>query len=60
MLFLGGGATIARTPLLDIFSFGDNIPVNLLEMLYLQGHLDDGDNKNGTLVYIRVLEHMKN
>ena len=38
LLFLGGGATITRTPLLNALASGGNIPVAVLDILYYQGN----------------------
>ena len=45
LLFLGDDVTITRCPLLNIISSENNIPVSVLEIVYCQGRLSDG-NKN--------------
>ena len=46
LLFLGDGATISRCPLLNILDSAKNIPVAVLEIVYFQGYLDDGNKKD--------------
>ena len=45
LLFLGYGATISRSPLLNILDSEKNISVSVLEIVDCQGHLADS-NKN--------------
>ena len=45
LLFLGDGATISRCPLLNILASTKKILVSVLEIVYCQGHLANG-NKN--------------
>ena len=59
LLFLGDGATISRYPLLNIMDSGGKKLVNVLEIVDCQGHLNDGNKKDGTLICNRFLNHMK-
>ena len=59
MLFLGNGATISRCPLLNILDSEKNIPVSVLEIVYCQGNLSDGNKKDGTFICNRFLYQMK-
>ena len=59
LLFLGDCATISRCPLLNILASAKNIPVSVLEIVDFQGHLSDGNKKDGTLICNRFLNHMK-
>ena len=45
LLFLGDGATISRCPLLNILASAKNLPADVLEIIYFQGHLADGNKK---------------
>ena len=45
LLFLGDGSTISRCPLINILDSGGEIPVSVLEIVYFQGHLSDGNKK---------------
>ena len=58
-LFLGDGATISRYPLLNIMASAKKIPVTVLEIVDCQGHLADGNKKDGTFICNRFLNHMK-
>ena len=51
LLFLGYGATISGCPLLNILASGKNIPVAVLGIVDYQGHLSDGNKKDGTFIY---------
>ena len=59
LLFLGDGATISRCPLLNILDSAKNIPVAVLEIIDCQGHLADGNKKDGTSICNRFLNQMK-
>ena len=59
MLFLGDGATISGYPLLNILDSGENIPVAVLEIVYCQVHLADGNKKYGTFICNQFFYHMK-
>ena len=59
MLFLGDGATTSRIPLLNILVSGRNIPVAVLELIYCQGHLAYGEEKDGTFICNRFIEHKR-
>ena len=50
MLFLGDGATTSRCTLLNMLSLGENIPVDILEIIDCQGHLSDGNKREGTFI----------
>ena len=50
LLFLGDGDTISRLPLLNIMASGENTPFAILQIVYLQGHLADGNKKDGTFI----------
>ena len=50
LLFLGDGAKISRCPLLNILASTKNIPVAVLEIIDCQGHLADGNKKDGTSI----------
>ena len=45
LLFLDDGATILRCPLLNILDYVKSIPVAILEIVYCQGRLADGNKK---------------
>ena len=59
LLFLGDGAIISRCPLLNKLASVKNIPGDVLEIVDCQGHLADGNKKDGTLVCNWCLNHMK-
>ena len=59
LLFLGDGATISRVPLLNILVSGKNLPVAVLELVDLQGHLADDGTNNSIFIYNRLLDHFK-
>ena len=59
LLFIGDSDTISRTPLLNILVLCKNIPVEVLELVYSQGHLADGGKKYGPFICNRYLEHLK-
>ena len=59
LLFLGDGATISRFTLLNILNYVKNIPVAVLEIVNCQGHLADGNKKDGTFICNQFLKHMK-
>ena len=59
LLFLGDGATISRFLLLNILTSAKNISVSVLEIVCCQGHLADGNKKDGTSICNRFLNHMK-
>ena len=59
LLFLGGGATISRCPLLNILASDKNIPVDVLEIFYCQGHLADGNKKGVTFICNHFLNNMR-
>ena len=50
LFFLGDGAKIPRCPLLNILDSVKNIPVAVLEIVDCQGHLADGNKKDGTFI----------
>ena len=50
LLFLEDGATILRFTLLNILYYVKNIPVSVLEIVDCQGHLADGNKKDGTFI----------
>ena len=58
-LFLGDGATISRVPLLNILVSRTNLPVSVLELVYCQGHLEDGGKKMEPLYVIYLLSTLK-
>ena len=59
LLFLGGGATISRCPLLNILASGKNIPLSVLDIVYCQGDLSEGNNKYGILFCNLFLKQIK-
>ena len=59
MLFLGDGDTISRCPLLNILDSGGNIPASFGGIVNYQGHLDDGNKKDGTFICNKFLKHMR-
>ena len=59
LLFLGYGATISRVPLLNILVSGNNLPVAVLELVDLQGHLADGGIKNRIFICNIFLDQFK-
>ena len=50
LLFLGDGATISRCPLLNILASSKNIPADVFEIIYFQGHLADGNKNDATFI----------
>ena len=58
LLFLGNSATLSRCPLLNILASAKK-PVAVLEIVYFQGHLTDGNKKDGTFICNILLNHMK-
>ena len=58
LFFLGDGATISRCPLLNILSPTKNIPVTVLKIVDCQGHLADGNKKDGIFICSQFLNHM--
>ena len=56
LLFLGDGDTIYIIPILNILVSGKNLPVSVLELVDLQGHLEDGGKKDGSFICTRFLE----
>ena len=59
LLFLGEGATIYRITLLNILVSGKNLPVAVLENFDCQGHLADGEKKDGSFICNKFIEHIK-
>ena len=59
LLYLGDGATISRCPLLNILDSGKNIPVAVLEIFDCQCRLSDGNKKDGTFIFNKFLNHIK-
>ena len=59
LLFLGDGATISRCLLSNILNSTKKIPVAVLEILYFQGNLSNGNKKDGTFICNLFLNHMK-
>ena len=59
LLILGDGATISRCPLLNILASVKNTPVSILKIVDCQGHLSDGNKKDGTLICNKFLNHMR-
>ena len=59
LLFLGDGATISICPLLNIMDSTTNIPVSVLEIVDCQGHLSDGNIKDGTFICNQFLNYME-
>ena len=59
LLFLGDGVKISRCPLLNILDSAKNIPVAVLGIFGFQGHLADGNKKDGKFVCDMFLNHMK-
>ena len=59
LLFFGDGYTISRCPLLNILASAKNIPVAVLEIFDCQGHLADGNKKDGELICNQFLNHMR-
>ena len=59
VLFLGDGDTISRTTILSILVSGGNIPVDVLELVDCQGHLYVDGIKDGTFIYDRFNDHIK-
>ena len=59
LLFLGDGATISRVTLLNNLVSGKNLPVAILELVDLQGHLADGGTKYATFICNRFIDHFK-
>ena len=60
LLFLGGGATISRIPLLNVLVSGKNLLVSVIELVDCQGHLAYGEEKDGIFICTRFIEHIKN
>ena len=59
LLFIGDDATISRCPLLNILASANNIPVAVLVIVDCQGHLADGNKKDGTFICNQFLNHMR-
>ena len=59
LLFLGDGTTISRFPLSNIQASAKNIPVDVLEIVYCQGHLADDNKKYGIFICNKFLNHMR-
>ena len=59
LVFLGYGATISRTPLLNILVPGKNHPLAVLELVNCKGQLADSGGEYGTFVCRIFTEHMK-
>ena len=59
LLFLVYGATIPSCPLLNIMDSAKNIPVVVLEIVDCQGHLANGNKKDGTFICNRFLNNMR-
>ena len=59
MLFLGDGDKFSRCPLLNILDSAKNIHVAVLEIVDCQGHLADGNKKDGNFICNWFLNHMK-
>ena len=58
-LFLGDGARISRCQLLNILDSTKNIPISALEIVYFQGHLADGNKKDGKFINNQFLNSMR-
>ena len=59
LLFMVDGTTIYRMPLLKILVSGKNISVAVWELVYFQGHLADGGEKDGTFICNIFLENTR-
>ena len=59
LLFLGDGATISRCPLLNILASAKSITVAVLEIVYFQGHLSQGNKKYASFICNQFLKHLK-
>ena len=58
-LFLGDGDIIYIIPILNILVSGKKIPASVLELVDLQGHLEDGGKKYGSFICNRFLEPIR-
>ena len=59
LLLVWDGATISGCPLVNILASAKNILVAVLEIVDCQGHLADGNEKDGTFICNQFLNHTK-